>query len=611
MHKLVAIAVLTLCVLAHFPFRTGGEEGPSDSARAAHVDFTYDDRDFVENNASIRSFDTAWAAAFSAFPPEQPERGLYRPLTTLSYAMDYALFADDALGYHGVNVGLYLVLVLLVLALANRWFDNARVAFAAALIFAVHPVHCEAVDSISGRSELLSLGFGLASWLLFDLATQCGNRRSSLAIASAFLYACASLSKETGVLLPAVLVLHLLARDGAPEGFGAFVRKALDQTSLHIGIAFFYLALRHTVLGSFGPAAPVLADIDFPTRLLTMGTVFIEYLRLLTFPTTLQLDFYYQQVIRIPEHLSLRILAGWSAMLGLVGAFAAATTAALRSDSRLSPPVRRALVAGLGSFFVFLLPVSHVLGIGALMAERFLFAPSLGFVFAVVGLTSLGLARLSSQENVQRLIGATLLVVIGVAGVLRSNDRATEWRDGVKLWESAAVSAPHDYRSYSNIATHWINRGNYDEAEQALRRALVLVPTDRTINVNLSVVLLEQGELDAAAAIHEQLLRENPSDFMAWYNLGNVELRRFQQSKAITHFKKTLSVNPNFAPASDALDAASRQIDSARKFLLLAKERARTSEDGELLSSYARACRMTGDYACAAKYDARAAKARN
>ena len=151
-------------------------------------------------------------------------------------------------------------LILLVYALASAMFGAASAtAPIAALLFAVHPVHTEAVDTISGRSELLALGLSLASLLVFLRATPAGSpQRRKAAAASAVLYALGCGAKETAVLLPAVLVLHLLARDGAPRGAIAFARDAFDRVSLHVGVACLYLALRLHVLGALGPANPVL-----------------------------------------------------------------------------------------------------------------------------------------------------------------------------------------------------------------------------------------------------------------------------------------------------------------------------------------------------------------
>ena len=152
--RAAALLLLLASVFVHVPFGT--------------AEFSFDDRDFIQVNESLRSLPGAWNALTEAFPPDQPERGLYRPLLTLSYALDFSAFGAEPRGYHVVNALLYGGVVCLVYTLARRYFGTASLtAFAAALLFAVHPVHCDAVDTVSGRSELLALAFSIASLLAF------------------------------------------------------------------------------------------------------------------------------------------------------------------------------------------------------------------------------------------------------------------------------------------------------------------------------------------------------------------------------------------------------------------------------------------------------------
>jgi len=587
----IAFALAALSVLLHWPF--------------GHADFVYDDVDFIRANQSVYSLPAALAATLAPFPPDQPERGLYRPLATLSHATDYAVFQDEPRGHHAVNAVLYGLLVLGVYALAREWFGaQSWTAVAATLVFAVHPVHCEAVDTISGRSELLALGFAIASlWVFLRSEDQVDSApRRGRHLLSGLLYALACGSKESAVLLPAILVLHLLARDGAPTGALAFTRRAVQHTSVHIAVACLYLALRLEVLGGFGPAAPVLAGIDPLTRASTIGSVFAEYLRLMLWPGVLQLDFYYQYTLGVPSTPTLQSWIGWLAIAVLLGGTLLATAGALRGRATSLHSPRGAWIAGMGTGFVFLLPVSHLLGIGALMAERFLFAPSLGFVLFGCALSAHGMRRWIADPRARQWIAIGALTAIALAGGTRSALRASQWRDGVRLWESLARATPNDYRPYSNAATHWIARANYDAAEQSLRHALELEPRDAAVRTNLAVVLMERGDLDGAEAIHRGLLAEDPRDVHARFNLGVIALRRDEVSLALAHFEAALEVNPNFMPAADNATAARARIEAARRYLHLHRVRAREaheSRDREFLETYRRACRVAGD-ACSA-----------
>ena len=581
MQSRIAFALVALSVLLHWPF--------------GHTDFVYDDVDFVLENASLRSFGGAFEAMLSPFPPDQPERGLYRPFAALSHAADFGLFGLDPRGHHIVNVLLYGALVWLVYALARNWFgETSPTAVAASLLFAAHPVHCDAVDTVSGRSEVLALFFMVASILLFLRASPAGSASASrrLGAASAFLYLLACGSKETAVLLPVVLVLHLLARDGAPDGALAFARRALDRTSLHLGIACIYLAVRLEVLGGFGPAQPVLEGISPLARASTAGAVFAEYLRLLVWPGVLQLDFYYQQTIGVPGRPTLQSIVGWASVSALALGWTTATVGALRGRATSLASPRGLWIAGLGSASVLLLPVSHLFDIGALMAERFLFAPSLGFVLFATGLAAHGLRRAVGDRKTRRLVAIVVVAGLATAGGVRSGMRASEWRDGVQLWESLARLTPGDYRPYSNAATHWLARGDYAAAEQMLRTALSLESGDPAVQANLAVALTQRGELAAAEEIYRTLLEQDPSSAHTWFSLGVIELRRERVARALVHFEQALSAEPNFEPARTQAAEARSRIEAARRYIHQNRVRAQESDDPDFQATFQRACKI-------------------
>lgn len=584
MQSRIAFALVALSVLLHWPY--------------GQPDFVYDDVDFVLENASLRSASGTLQAMFEPFPPAQPERGLYRPVATLSHAADFAVFDLEPNGHHIVNVVLYGALVWLVYALARVWFGNTSpTAAVAALLFAVHPVHCDAVDTVSGRSEVLALVFVVSSILLFLRASPPGDGpvRRAIGAASGLLYLLGCGTKETAVLLPVVLVLHLLARDGAPDGALTFAKRALNRTGLHLGIACIYLAVRLEVLGGFGPAHPVLEGVDPLARASIAGAVFAEYLHLLVWPDVLQLDFYYQQTIGLPGTPTFQSVVGWLAALALLLGWTSATIGALRGRRTSLASPRGLWIAGIGSTCVFLLPVSHLFDIGALMAERFLFAPSLGFILFVTGLASHFLRRHLADDPKRQLMAAVVVAGLVVTGSVRSGLRAAEWRDGIQLWESLARLTPGDYRAHSNAATHWIARGNYEAAERALRTALTLETGDPAVHTNLAAVLMGQGELDAAESIHRELLEANPDDVYAWHGLGMIELQRDQVAQALTYFDRALVAHPNFEPARRQAEQARKRIGAARRFIHQNRARARESGDPELWSTFQRACTIAGE----------------
>jgi tetratricopeptide (TPR) repeat protein len=554
-------------------------------AIAAHLPalsagFTYDDGAFYVRNASIRSLGSALSAFSKAFPAGDPARGLYRPLTNFSYALDYA-FGTSPFVPHLTSVLLHALTALLVLRIAFALRMTALPALACALLFALHPVHCEAVDSVAGRSELLASVFGLGALLVYARADLAPGLRASLGAAA--LYALAVLSKESALLLPAVLAPAAYAR------FGSLRRLPWAALGMLGAVAAAYVALRLLALERLTPASAILADASLATRLWTMGAIFAEYVRLLLLPAELAPDFYYTHAVGITHGPTLR------SVLGLMLLAALLATVAFGLVKR-APWVIAALVLA-----VYLLPVSHIVPFGALMAERFLLQPSVGFALGVgFGLQAIEL-RGVMQRNAVPCALALLLVGLGA----RSFARAGDWHDGVSMWAPVEAVIKHDSRVYNNLARGYLDAGDTVRAQRALQRSLELVPDNLVALSNLGQLLTRNGRLDEARLIYERALVRAPGYAVGWYNLAVIELRVGRVSHAVAALNRALDHDHNYVQAQALHDQAQPLLSAARSFrdqtlpgLAVATDRARLTQLGA-------ACRATGDDACVQAVEAR------
>jgi tetratricopeptide (TPR) repeat protein len=598
--KAVAPLLLVLATaLIHWPFGV--------------AELSFDDREFVQVNASIRTIPDALGAMFSPFPPDQPERALYRPLTNLSYAVDFALSGTDARVYHRTNVLLYLVLVGLVYRFASVLLGRPGMALAAALVFSLHPVHTGAVDAVAGRSELLALVFGVASILFYLRAVRAEERAAGWLAGALVAYALACLSKETGAVVPGVLAFLVLLFHPPRDAAGRTRRdRALRFLVPFAGVLVAYVVLRYAVLGRFSPEQIVLAGQPLGVRLLTMGAVFFEYLRLLVFPRVLQVDFYYHDTLGIPTEPSVQIA------LGLIGLAVAAGTLAVWVLQRLRVPAASEedsatagsapAIISLAIFLIFFFPISHVLNIGALMAERFLLAPSLGFVLLVTLAADAGLRRAIAEPRHRRICATVLVVAVCLLGAARSVSRAAEWRDHVRLWQVTVNAIPWDTRARLNLAGAYLDRGNVDAAQAALVQVLETDPRNIGALGNLGAVQLQRGDFESARETCRRLLEVEPQNFIAWNNLGIAEASLSRHSIAVAHYRRALGLNPNYIPAQENLRESERQISAASRFLETAGGDAAASRDPVLLRNFSAACTVIGDAECARRFAALAAR---
>ena len=138
-----------------------------------HNSFVYDDNTYVVENRQIRSISNIPKAFISSYPPDAKEQGLYRPLVTISYIFDYAVWGLNPKGFHLTNLILHILTSIIIYLLALEILKKSWPSLIAALIFALHPVHTEAVTWVVGRAEVMA---GLFYFLSFLLYIKAGNQ---------------------------------------------------------------------------------------------------------------------------------------------------------------------------------------------------------------------------------------------------------------------------------------------------------------------------------------------------------------------------------------------------------------------------------------------------
>jgi Flp pilus assembly protein TadD len=407
----------------------------------------------------------------------------------------------------------------------------------------------------------------------------------------------ACLSKETGAVLPAVLGVHALVFGATPAGTTAVrrVARSLRRVAPH-GLALaIYCGVRVASLGRFSPDQSVLGGSDLVTRVSTMGAVFAEYTRLLVYPRALHLDYFYQHDPGVQTSLTPQSLVGTALLVGLLGLALWLGVRELRRTPD-GPDAGGLALCAFALAFGFFLPVSHLVDFGALLAERFLFAPSLGFLLLVALATSFLLQR---RGPAFRSVAATAMIGLALAAGVRSHARASEWRDEVRLWSVEAAAIPDDPRVQSNLGAALLRRGDFEGARPALARALELNPGHPSALNNLAFAELQTGRLDAAETRYRQTLQGHPDDPVAWNGLGVVASQKGQPAEAAGYFERATHINPNYATAQRNLHAALAARDAARRFVEAHRGELESSRDARRLMQIAAACRAAGDTACA------------
>ena len=445
------------------------------SATSLRNGYALDDLALIFDNARVHSLDRWWHLFALPYWPPQFGASLYRPLVALGFALQWVAGAGSPAVFHLTSIGLYALTCVLVAALALELLP-ARAAFVAAALFAVHPVHVEAVANVVGQSELLAGCAAVAAIVIYLRGRRDGRPLRAGAVASIgvlFLIAC--LCKEHAVLLPllvAMLELFGVRRSGnATPTLRDRARATAPLIATMAAIGISYVVVRTIVLGGL-LGERHLVPVDGIRRVWVMLVVAPHWLRLLTWPAHLSAE-YSPQAIVIPDGPGLAILPGLAIFAAVTAAFVA-----LGSGTEATRLFRATARAGLAWLAITLLPVSNLFSV-MLVAERTLFLPSVGVIVIVGAAVAAIESRVASTPQVRttRLAVAAVITTLLALGTARSVTRQRVWRDDATLFAQTVRDVPASYRAEFFYGQMLFEEGQLAEGERRLRLAIALNPT--------------------------------------------------------------------------------------------------------------------------------------
>ncbi|MFY9224763.1 MAG: glycosyltransferase family 39 protein, partial [Blastocatellia bacterium] len=271
-------------------------------------DFVADDIFYVVNNESIRSL-----FSYDLFFPKKhlfSSFNNYRPIYNFILAIEYTLFGLDSIPYHIFNIFLHTLNTFLLYLLTLKYTDNKLLALLTAIIFAVHPIHTEAVSNITGLSEVLTAFFALFAIWLYSKS----NKLDIYYISSLLCYLFAILSKENGVVALGVIILLDVCYNWS--NFSKLKSKFIYHSGYFL-VLFLYLLLRITLRGSIVNNKNLIFPDSFSSRIYTMSIVLIKYIYLLIFPSKL-IAFYDTTIIKIVNQINIEVTMALILILGLL-----------------------------------------------------------------------------------------------------------------------------------------------------------------------------------------------------------------------------------------------------------------------------------------------------
>ena len=459
--------------------------------------------------------------------------GAYRPLRTVSHALDFALFGLNPAGYRTVNIALHIVNSGLVFSLFRTLLRNPRPALLAAILFAVHPIQTESVAYISGRRDLLFTLFYLLGFAWYVRYRETDQPRYLVLTGAGYLLSL--LSKEMGITLPVLCAGYDIIRSMPAEkaagpattwrALAEGVRAALYRNRLlYAGAGGGLLALVVYYVFRANPSRQheMYGGGLWPT-LLTGARILVHYLKLIVFPATLNADYSYNafpvsHAITEPPVIFALIILG-ATWWGIY---------------RLLSLDRWAAFGGLW-FFITLLPVSQIIPHHEMLAEHYLYLPSAG-LFLTAGVL---LERALAADRRTIAVGTAFALVVAALGI-RAAIRNRDWHNSETLWTKTVQTAPESARAHTNLGEVALGKGRFQQAYQEFRTALEIKPDDAINHDNLAVVLLRYGQFDEAEQHLRRSLEIWPDYPKTHVNLGLIYLNRRQLDDAEQEFSVAL-----------------------------------------------------------------------
>lgn len=511
-------------------------------------EFVFDDESVIQNNQSITSTDNI-PKFFTAEDGFHKVIGrYYRPIVSSSYAIDFSIWGLNPYGFHLTNIIIHILSCLLLYKILSMlfWRYKYRNLFAlfSTLIFAVHPVHTEAVSWISGRTDSMVTMFFFASFLFYieytkelkfeskehSLQTVKGNRTIYLLL-SLFFYSLGLLTKEMIVTMPLIILAYdFIYRK---KDFD-YIKKHIPVYALFAGITLIYLLLRYYLLMDIPERESYLYFFgkDFTVTIGTMIKTIPVYFRLLFAP--FQLLYHYNGVIADAKTLidsEVLLSAAFIILLIYLSYFF------YKKDSIVSFCI--------AFFLITLLPVMNFIPSMNLMAERFLYMVSFCLVLLICHVSLLG----SAKRDFTILIFGLTIIVISLSYL--TYVRNEQWKDNNTLYMTGNnVKGTVLLVNSGNILA---NQKKYDEASKLYKKAIEIRDNNLLAHHNLGLVYLIRGSLDSAEVKFKKGISIDSLAPDGYFQLATIYNMQEKKEDAILMLEKLQNIVPDYKGSSALL----------------------------------------------------------
>ena len=467
----------------------------------------------------------------------------FRPMMHVIFMVNYYLFGIKPWGYHLLNIMFHTGVSVLIFLITSHLFRKSQSPvfkpylsppFMAAMLFAVHPIHTEAVTWVSALPEVSYAFFFLLSFYFYIKFRTTGDRSfpKGLYILSVASFSLALLFKEPAVTLPVILM-------GYDFAFWSGEKRRQDHLKSYIPyliMIIIYFIIRVSALRGF---APVKGAIELSGYLFVMNIfpLFIQYLEKLVLPSNLNVFYVFHPIESFFD------LKGILSIL-LTGAFMVVTYMAFKKNK----------IAFLSLLFIVipLLPSLYIVGLGGInvFAERYLYLSSFGFV-VVVSLLTDWVREIKLKWGIPVVAVFSVLMVFYCIGTIKRN---TIWKDNYTLWADTVEKSPDSALAHQNLGYALLYyKERPGEAKEHFQIAAKLDPNLVENMINNNILLASKGLVDKAILGFHTVLILKPDSAVVHYNLGLAYESKGWTKQAAEQYQIAIQLKPNYADAHNNL----------------------------------------------------------
>ena len=447
-------------------------------------------------------------------------RQAYRPIRNLTLALDARLWGRDPAGYHITPFLLHVLNSVLAAVFARMLTRSRVVGVVTGLLFAVHPIHSEAVTYIKNRADPLACALLLVALIPYMRNTL--TRR--VPVVSFLAFVLAMLSKLSAVSFPLLLGAVLFVRHR-----GRWIGRIVLHVGVFLALSFALLGMRAMLLDAGRKWTGELTDLTSIGRAYVILRTYGSYFAQLPFPVHLRAD---RMLLspRPPILPKVLWMFGVASMAGL----------ALEWARRRWPYAVLSVV-----WVVFaLVPVSNLkLLEGRPVAEQRTYVASIGFCLLI----ALAVRRDVIRRGPQRAAALRLAAGIALCFFAFTTQQNFTWATEVSLWKNAVRKEWLMARPHNNMGAAYAQQGFLKRAKGEFGKAILISPIYARAHHNMADLHRELGDIDEALRHVREAIKHDPRMFDTWTNLSNILAIKKQYGEAEEAIRNAVRLAPDSA----------------------------------------------------------------